>query len=104
MGKMTWYAGSGKSWDNRGGHYFARLEDGTEVEVTGEVYQQKRKEYLLSKGAEYTSYSGIEAKAQQERNTLSQFLDAFDEDVEQWLEEPQREGVFIKRPDQKNGC
>ncbi len=100
---MKWYAGRGASWINRGGHYFARLEDGTEVEVIGEIYQQKRKEYLLKMGAEYTSYSGIEAKAQQERNTLSQFLDAFDEDVEQWLEE-QREGVSIKRPAQKNGC
>jgi hypothetical protein len=97
MTKMKWYAGRGGFGYSLNGHHCVRLEDGTEIEVHPDTYEQQFHDYLERIGVARTSYSQIMQKAEQEWQAYRQVVDAFAEDTQQWLEYQGR-GVFITRP------
>jgi len=97
MGKMRWYAGSGKHFYSPMGHYYARLEDGTEIEVHPKTYDEQFHAYLERIGVQRTSWYTIMQQAEKEWNEYCQVMDAFAEDLQQWLEYQAR-GVVVERP------
>jgi hypothetical protein len=97
MAKMKWYAGRGGFSYSPNGHHVARLEDGTQIEVHSDTYDQQFNAYLERIGIARTSYSEIMQKAEQEWQEYCRVMDAFAEDIQQWLEYQGR-GVYITRP------
>ncbi len=98
MLKMVWYAGKGRYTFDDTGHYFTRLEDGTEIEVHPDVYQQRFQDYLLRICVRHTTFAEIMRKAEQEWKAFCAVRDTFDENIEQWREETQTPGVSIRYP------
>lgn len=96
MGKMEWYAGGGKHFSSPMGHYAARLEDGTRIEVHADLYDAQWNAYLERLGAQRTSWFEIMHRAEQEWNAYCRLMDAFAENLEQWGEY-HGAGVFIEQ-------
>ena len=94
---MKWYVGRGGFGYSPNGHHFVRLEDGTEIEVHPDIYDQQFQVYLERIGVARTSYHEIMQKAEQEWQVYRQVMDAFAKDIQQWLEYQGR-GVYITRP------
>jgi glutamate racemase len=78
------------------GHYYVRLEDGTEITIHPDVYDQQFYAYLERIGIKRTSCDEIMRKAEEEWQAYCRVMDAFAENVEQWLD-TQQCGVFIER-------
>ena len=78
-------------------NYLRPSEDGTEIEVHPDTYDQQFRAYLQRIGVEHTSYSQIMEKAEQEWQAYCRVMDAFAEDTQQWLKYQGR-GVYITRP------
>ncbi len=97
MTQMKWYAGRGGYSYSPNGHHFARLEDGTEIEVHPDTYDQRFAAYLERIGVARTSLSEIMQKAEQEWQQYRCVMDAFAQNTQQWLDSHER-GVFVKRP------
>ena len=97
MAKMKWYAGQCTFPYSPMGHHCVRLEDGTEIEVHPDTYEQQFHAYLERLGVARTSYSQIMQKAEQEWQAYRQVIDAFAEDTQQWLEYQGR-GVYVTHP------
>jgi hypothetical protein len=98
MSKMRWYAGRGQHFYSPLGHHFARLEDGTGIEVRSDVYEKQFQAYLESPGVQHTSWYEIVKKAEEEWQAYCQVMDAFAENLEQWRAY-QGYGVYIEQPD-----
>ncbi len=97
MAKMKWYAGRGGFGYSPNGHHFVRLEDGTEIEVHPDTYDQQFHAYLERIGVQRTSYHQIMQKAEAEWQAYCRVMDAFAEDIQQWIEYQGR-GVFVTPP------
>ncbi len=97
MAQMKWYAGRGGYSYSPNGHHFARLEDGTEIEVHPDTYDQQFAAYLERIGVTRTSHYEIMQKAEQEWQEYRRVMDTFAQDTQQWLTYQGR-GVFVKRP------
>ena len=97
MAQMKWYAGHGGFSYSLNGHHFARLEDGTEIEVHPDIYDQQFHAYLDRIGVQRTTYHEIMRRAEQEWQAYCRTMDAFAEDIQQWLEYQGR-GVFVTLP------
>jgi hypothetical protein len=100
--KMLWETGNAASETSHRGHCSARLGDGTELGVDGDVYVQKREDSLRRVGANSTVSSQIEAAAQHTWKTLCALLDTFDQNVGQWLEETREERDIYQTPRSEN--
>lgn len=86
MAKMRWYAGRGQHFDSPMGHHYARLEDGTEIEVRSDVYDKQFHTYLERIGVQHTSWYAIMQKAENEWKEYCRVMDTFAENVQQWQE------------------
>jgi hypothetical protein len=115
--KLRWYAGRGKFFYSPNGRYSLRLEDGTYIEIHPDTYDQRFNAFLSRLGVKRTSWSEIMQKAErgwqegskrtswsvamqraeQEWNAYCQIMEAFAENIQQWLDDPGN-GVFIERP------
>lgn len=92
--KMTWRAGRGKHIFSNKGYYFARLPDGTHIEVHPDAYHQAFHAYLLLKWVRPTTWSEIMGKADAEWRAYCHLMNAFAEDIQQWLTF-RGEGTFV---------
>jgi len=97
MAAMKWYAGRGGLGYSPNGHHVARLEDGTQIEVHPDTYEQHFHAYLERIGVQRTSYYEILQKADQEWQAYARVRDAFAQDTQQWLDSQGR-GVVVTRP------
>jgi hypothetical protein len=97
MSKMKWYAGRSQHFYSPIGHHDARLEDGTEITVHPDIYDQQFYAYLERIGVKPTSWYEIMRKAEEEWQAYCRIMEAFAENVEQWLEYQGR-GVVIEQP------
>lgn len=94
---MTWRAGHSKHVSSNKGYYFARLLDGTHIEVHPDAYHQAFYTYLLLKGVRPTTWSEIMGKADAEWRAYCHLVDAFAEDTQQWFTY-RHPGIFIDLP------
>jgi hypothetical protein len=92
--KMTWRAGRGRHCYSYGGYHLVYLEDGTRIEVQADTYDQRFNAYLNDLGIQRISWFGIMEKAEREWQAYCQLMDAFAEDIQQWLTSYD-EGVFV---------
>ncbi len=97
MSKMSWYAGNSTHFYSPMGHHYARLEDGTEIEVRPDVYDKQFNAYLEHIGVQRTTWSEIMHKAEYEWKEYCRVMDAFAENYQQWLDYRGR-GVSVERP------
>ncbi len=97
MANMRWYAGRGRHYDSPMGHHFIRLEDGTEIEVHPDTYEQQFHAYLERIGVQRTSWDAILHQAENEWKEYCRVRDAFAENYQQWLDY-RGFGVRIQRP------
>jgi hypothetical protein len=100
MSKMRWYAGRGQHFYSPMGHHFARLEDGTQIEVHPTTYDEQFSAYLERIGVQRTSWYEILQRAENEWKEYCRIMDAFAEDLEQWQVYRGR-GVFIEEPNSR---
>ncbi len=98
MSKMRWYAGRGSYSFSPMGHHFVRLEDGTQIEVHPDTYEQQFHVYLERIGVKPTTWSEILHKAEHEWKEYCRVTDAFAENHQQWFDY-RGFGVFIQRPE-----
>lgn len=94
---MKWYARRSQHFYSLSGHHYAHLEDGTEITVHPDTYDQQFYAYLERIGVKPTSWYEIMRKAEAEWQVYCRIMEAFAENVEQWLEYQGR-GVVIERP------
>jgi hypothetical protein len=78
------------------GHYAARLEDGTRIEIRAETYQEQFHAYLERIGEPPKSWLSIMLRAEREWEQYCLVMDAFASNTQQWLDHQGRE-VFIDR-------
>ncbi len=97
MAPLKWYAGRGGFSSSPNGHHFVRVEDGTEIEVHPDTYEQHFHAYLERIGVQRTSYYEIMQKAEQEWQAYCRIMDAFAQDTQQWLDSQGR-GVVVTWP------
>jgi hypothetical protein len=97
MAKMRWYAGCGQHFYSPLGHYYVRLEDGTQIEVHPATYDEQFRSYLERIGVQHITWSEIMRKAEDEWNAYCQVMDDFAEYVQKW-HEYKGFGVYIERP------
>ncbi len=97
MSKMRWYAGRGSYCDSPKGHHFVRLEDGTQIEVHADTYEQQFHAYLERMSVQPTTWSEIMHKADNEWKEYCRVGDAFAANYQQWLDY-RGFGVRIQRP------
>lgn len=94
--KMRWYAGRGRHFYRPMGHYHARLEDGTQIEVHPDTYDAQFNAYLEQKGIKRTTWFEIFQRAEREWEAYCRVMDAFAENLQQG-QTFRGEGVFIER-------
>lgn len=97
MARMKWYAGRGGFSYSPNGHHCVRLEDGTQIEVHPDTYDQQFHAYLERIGVPPTTHYEIMQKAEEEWQAYCRVMDAFAENTQQWIEFQGR-GVFVMRP------
>jgi hypothetical protein len=95
--KMIWHAGRGRYGYSSWGYHSVSLEDGTRIEVSAETYDQRWKAYLNGLGMKPTTWSEMMGEAEREWQAYSQLMDAFAENIQQWLMF-RSEDVFVKHP------
>lgn len=95
--EMIWHAGRSRHSSSEGGYLSIYLEDGTRIEVSSETYAQRFNAYLNHLGVKPTTWSQIMGKAEAEWQAYCQLMDAFAENIQQWLDDSGN-GIFVEQP------
>lgn len=95
--KMTWHSGGGQHCSGFWGYHSVCLENGTIIEVCAKTYDQYFNAYLNDLGVQRMSLFGIMKKADVEWQAYCQLMDAFADDIRQWLTF-RDEGIFVTHP------